>query len=89
LTGGISEVVRSPLEIRSCFGSDAGETTAVFREVIAEVREIYGADDACHPVFPPNLAFSLNGRHLPFIDGADGGLFLAAKALKQRVAEIG
>jgi len=186
-------------------GSDAGETAAVFREVIAKVREIYGADDACHPVFPPNLAFSLNsrqlgnevgvramqegrfgkwlylmkarfwvlvgwcfmrfgvrtgatdwggyketlarnsdvrkfndsfrqilsgnpaqrealtawldegfarrelvygvhvtnrahmtclvfdyaGRHLHFIDGADGGLFLAAKALKQRVAEIG
>jgi hypothetical protein len=35
------------------------------------------------------LVFDYAGRHLHFIDGADGGLFLAAKALKQRVAEIG
>jgi hypothetical protein len=35
------------------------------------------------------LVFDYAGRHLHFIDGADGGLFLAAKALKQRVVEIG
>ena len=36
----------------------------VYREVIAKIREIYGADDACHPIFPPNLAFSLSSRQL-------------------------
>ncbi|MBI3374994.1 MAG: DUF3095 domain-containing protein [Betaproteobacteria bacterium] len=44
--------------------SNAGEAAAVFGDVIAKVREIYGTDDACNPVFPPNLAFSLNRRQL-------------------------
>lgn len=44
--------------------SDSSQAAAVFADVIAKVREIYGADDACHPVFPPNLAFSLNRRQL-------------------------
>ena len=35
------------------------------------------------------LVFDYAGRHLHFIDGADGGLFLAAKELKQRVAALG
>ncbi len=30
------------------------------------------------------LVFDYSGRHLHFIDGADGGLFLAAKAFKER-----
>jgi hypothetical protein len=30
------------------------------------------------------LVFDYAGRHLHFIDGADGGLFLAAKAFKER-----
>jgi len=30
------------------------------------------------------LVFNYSGRHLHFIDGADGGLFLAAKAFKER-----
>ena len=34
------------------------------------------------------LIFDYAGRHLHFIDGADGGLFLAAKALKERVAQV-
>ncbi len=34
------------------------------------------------------LVFNYSGRHLHFIDGADGGLFLAAKALKRRVAAL-
>jgi hypothetical protein len=49
--------------IRALSG-DAGAAAAVYRESIAKVREIYGADDACHPVFPPNLAISLNSRQL-------------------------
>jgi hypothetical protein len=43
---------------------DAQEADRLYRELIAKVREIYGADDACHPVWPPNLAFSFNARQL-------------------------
>jgi hypothetical protein len=43
---------------------DAEQADGLYRELIARVREIYGADDACHPVWPPNLAFSFNGRQL-------------------------
>ena len=43
---------------------DAEEANRIYRELIAAVREIYGADDTCHPVWPPNLAFSFNGRQL-------------------------
>ena len=43
---------------------DAEEANRIYRELIATVREIYGADDTCHPVWPPNLAFSFNGRQL-------------------------
>ena len=34
------------------------------------------------------LVFNYSGRHLHFIDGADGGLFLAAKQFKQRAAKL-
>ena len=34
------------------------------------------------------LVFDYAGRHLHFIDGADGGLFLAAKQFKQRLGAI-
>lgn len=34
------------------------------------------------------LVFDYAGRHLHFIDGADGGLFLAAKAFKERLARL-
>ena len=34
------------------------------------------------------LVFNYAGKHLHFIDGADGGLFLAAKAFKERVARL-
>ena len=44
--------------------ADAEAAALVYREVIAKVREIYGADDACHPIAPPNLAFSLDSRQL-------------------------
>ena len=43
---------------------DAEEADRLYCELIAKVREIYGADDACHPVWPPNLAFSFNGKKL-------------------------
>jgi hypothetical protein len=35
------------------------------------------------------LVFNYAGRHLHFIDGADGGLFLAARAFKERAARLG
>ena len=35
------------------------------------------------------LVFDYSGRHLHFIDGAEGGLSMAAKALKERVATLG
>jgi hypothetical protein len=34
------------------------------------------------------LIFNYAGRHLHFVDGADGGLFLAAQAFKQRAAQL-
>ncbi len=34
------------------------------------------------------LVFDYSGRHLHFIDGADGGLFLAAKEFKLRAAQF-
>ena len=34
------------------------------------------------------LVFDYAGRHLHFIDGADGGLFLAAKQFKQRLGAV-
>jgi hypothetical protein len=34
------------------------------------------------------LVFNYAGRHMHFIDGADGGLFLASKELKKRLAEM-
>jgi len=34
------------------------------------------------------LVFNYSGKHLHFIDGADGGLFLAAKAYKERAAKL-
>lgn len=43
---------------------DAQAAGGIYRELIAKVREIYGADEACHPVWPPNLAFSFNARQL-------------------------
>jgi len=41
---------------------DAADLT--YRDLIAKVREIYGADEACHPVWPPNLSFSFKGTTL-------------------------
>jgi hypothetical protein len=34
------------------------------------------------------LVFNYSGKHLHFIDGADGGLYLAAKAFKERAAKL-
>lgn len=34
------------------------------------------------------LVFNYSGKHLHFIDGADGGLFMASKAFKERAARL-
>lgn len=45
-------------------GDNAEQADRIYRQLISKVREIYGADDACHPVWPPNLTFSFSGATL-------------------------
>ena len=59
---------------------EPGKAAAVYREVIAKVREIYGSDDACHPLTPPALSLtpSLSARQLgneAGVRAADRGSF--------------
>ncbi|HET9404775.1 MAG TPA: DUF3095 domain-containing protein [Burkholderiales bacterium] len=44
--------------------ADAGRAAALYGEVIASVRDIYGGDEACHPVALPALSLSLSGERL-------------------------
>jgi hypothetical protein len=61
--------------------------TAWLDERLARRELVYGmhVTDRAHMTC---LVFDYSGRHLHFIDGADGGLFLAAKAFKQRLAAL-
>ncbi|HKU69546.1 MAG TPA: DUF3095 domain-containing protein [Burkholderiales bacterium] len=43
---------------------DPERAAGLYREVIAKVREIYGDDEACHPLAVPELAMSLSGERL-------------------------
>src|SRR5882672_3662054 len=43
---------------------DAGRAAALYGEVIAKVREIYGSDDASHPIAVNGLTMSLEGERL-------------------------
>jgi len=45
-------------------GGDESAAARIYHDLIAEVREVYGADDACHPVHPTHLTLSLEGRRL-------------------------
>lgn len=45
-------------------GNDEGAAARVYQQLVAKVREIYGEDDACHPVFPPNLGVSFDSMRL-------------------------
>ena len=45
-------------------GNDENAGALVYRALIAKVREIYGPDDTCHPVFPPNLSFTFDDMRL-------------------------
>lgn len=57
---------------------------AWLEERFAERELVYGlhVSDRAHMTC---LVFDYAGRHLHFVDGADGGLFLAARALKERL----
>jgi hypothetical protein len=64
------------------------ETLTGWLEVRYRKRElVYGmhVTDRAHMTC---LVFGYSGRHLHFIDGADGGLFLAAKEFKERAAKL-
>jgi len=56
-------------------------------EAYAQRELVYGlhVTDRAHMTC---LVFNYSGRHLHFIDGADGGLFLAAKQFKERAAKL-
>ncbi len=45
-------------------GTDEEAGARVYSALIAKVREIYGSDDTCHPVFPPNLTFTFDDMRL-------------------------
>lgn len=42
----------------------AGNDPRIYRELFAKVAEIYGAEDACHPVTLPALSMTLEGERL-------------------------
>jgi len=46
--------------------ADTWEATGLYKEVIAKVQEIYGTDEACHPLTPPlmSLVPTLSARQL-------------------------
>lgn len=44
--------------------ADAGRAALQYREIIAKVREIYGDDEACHPLTVPALAMTWAGGRL-------------------------
>jgi hypothetical protein len=45
-------------------GKEAGGDARIYRELIAKVAEIYGSDEACHPLTVPALSMTLDGRRL-------------------------
>ena len=45
-------------------GTDHDAAARVYRDMVAKVREAYGEDDTCYPVWPPNLSFSLGRMRL-------------------------
>jgi hypothetical protein len=48
----------------SARAADLTRATALYGEILAAVREIYGGDEACHPVAVPELAIALDGHRL-------------------------
>jgi hypothetical protein len=68
-------------------------TAAQRKALDAWLNEYYQRGDLVYGIHTTNraqmtcLVFNYAGKHMHFIDGADGGLFLAAKELKQRLAQ--
>ena len=68
-------------------------TAAQRKTLDAWLNEYYQRGDLVYGIHTTNraqmtcLVFNYAGKHMHFIDGADGGLFLAAKELKQRLAQ--
>jgi len=75
---------------RQILAGDAAQREALdawLAERYARRELVYGlhVTDRAHMTC---LVFNYSGRHLHFIDGADGGLFLAAKQFKERAAKL-
>jgi hypothetical protein len=45
-------------------GTDAARAAALYRDLIVRVREIYGSDEASHPLAVPDLAMTVAGKRL-------------------------
>lgn len=69
-------------------------TAAQRKALDAWLDERYRAGELVYGIHTTNraqmtcLVFNYAGKHMHFIDGADGGLFLAAKEFKRRLAEV-
>lgn len=50
--------------IVKALSDDPAVAAQVYSEAVARVRGIYGADEACHPVWPPNLGYTLDSQRL-------------------------
>jgi hypothetical protein len=75
---------------RQILAGNAAQRTALdawLAERYAKRELVYGlhVTDRAHMTC---LVFNYSGKHLHFIDGADGGLFLAAKQFKERAAKL-
>lgn len=69
-------------------------TAAQRKELDAWLEERYQAGELVYGIHTTNraqmtcLVFNYAGKHMHFIDGADGGLFLAARQFKERTAKL-
>jgi hypothetical protein len=69
-------------------------TAAQRTQLDAWLNERFQADELVYGIHTTNrahmtcLIFNYAGKHVHFIDGADGGLYLAAKEFKRRLAEV-
>lgn len=69
-------------------------TAAQRKELDAWLNERFQRDELVYGIHTTNrahmtcLIFNYAGKHVHFIDGADGGLYLAAKEFKRRMAEV-
>ncbi len=66
-------------------GAQRDELTSWLEDRYQRHELVYGmhVSDRAHMTC---IVFNYAGRHMHFVDGADGGLFLAAKAFKERAA---